>query len=448
MSIHGTVGRSLPSAFHPILQLVAESPMGMRLARGAFWSFAGTVVSRGMALVSWILIARLLGKTVFGQLGMIQSTVGMFGTLAGLGLGLTATRYVAEFRTKDRAKAGRIIAFSQLTATTTAILTGVLLFALSPLIAAKVLGAPQLSYLLRIGILLVLFGTLTGAQTGALSGLEAFRAIATINLLSGLASFPLMLCGAYYGGLSGLVWGMSGTLAINWLLNQRALLRETEKARIPVNYAGCWQERNVLWSFSVPVVLTGVLSAPVNWYCCALIVRQPSGFAEVGLYSATIQWQTALAFLPALLSQVLLPILSDSHSNDGAQKSRKALSTALTVFMGVILLPAVVLAALSPWITSLYGGGYQMPVTLFLTIVGYATLSNLGTALWTCLLSRNRAWFGFLGTMVWAVCLLILFQFVMPHNALGLAITNVLSYLVAMAVIFPPILKALLSKAL
>lgn len=446
MTIKAAVFGSVPISLRPALRRIQDSPLGYRLAKGTFWSLAGTVVSRGLALLSWILIARMLGKDVFGKLGMVQSTVGMFGTFAGLGLGLTATRYVAEFREKDPAKAGRIIAFSSLMATATGLIATVLMLALAPVLAGRVLGTPELTGLLRVGSAIVLFGTLNGAQTGALAGFEAFRAIAAINLTAGLLSFPLMLAGAYFGGLPGTIWGLSLTMAINWLLNHWALRREAASAGLPITYAGCTGERDVLWSFSVPVVLAGLLFAPINWACCAMLANQAHGYAEIGLYNAAIQWQTALAFLPALLSQVLLPILSDSHSNDGDHQSRKTLTTALLVFLAVIILPAIALAGFSPWITNLYGSSFQMPVKLFVAIITYATLSNFGTALWTCLLSRNRAWFGFIGNLVWAVSVLISFHFLLPLGAFGLALANVGSYLAAMAVIFPPILQSLLSK--
>ena len=61
-----------------------------------FWTFAGTVISRGLMFVATVAVARILGKTAYGELGMIQSTVGMFSVFAGFGLGLTATKYVAE----------------------------------------------------------------------------------------------------------------------------------------------------------------------------------------------------------------------------------------------------------------------------------------------------------------------------------------------------------------
>ena len=77
---------------------------------------AGAVISRGLMLAATVLVARMLGKTVYGELGMIQSTVGMFGVFAGFGLGLTATKHVAEFRQSDPDRAGRIINLSCLVA--------------------------------------------------------------------------------------------------------------------------------------------------------------------------------------------------------------------------------------------------------------------------------------------------------------------------------------------
>ena len=87
-----------------------SSPLGERLLRGSFWSLLGTFASRALGLAAAILAARILGKAVYGELGIIQSTVGMLGTFAGFGMGTTATKYVAELRYKDPAQAGKIIA--------------------------------------------------------------------------------------------------------------------------------------------------------------------------------------------------------------------------------------------------------------------------------------------------------------------------------------------------
>ena len=168
MSIKSIALRWCPPVLKPWWDRVEASPLGYRLARGAFWSLAGALISRGLGLAAWIIVARVLGKEGFGELGIIQSTVGMFGVLAGFGLGMTATKHVAEFRATDPARAGRIIGMSAVVAFVSAgIMTG-LLFALAPWLADRALAAPHLAGLLRLGSLLLLFNALNGAQTGAL----------------------------------------------------------------------------------------------------------------------------------------------------------------------------------------------------------------------------------------------------------------------------------------
>jgi len=114
INIKKTVYTYCPSFLRPALDRIESSPIGYRLARGVFWSMAGAVISRSLMLAATVLVARMLGKTGFGELGMIRTTVGMFGVFAGFGLGLTATKHVAEFRRSDPDRAGRIIGLSGL----------------------------------------------------------------------------------------------------------------------------------------------------------------------------------------------------------------------------------------------------------------------------------------------------------------------------------------------
>src|SRR3984885_14208366 len=93
-------------------ELLPGDSLRARFTVGVVWSLAGAIVSRGFLLAASVVCARFLGKEGFGALGMIQSTAGMLGIFAGLGLGLTATKYVSEFHRQDPEKAGRILALS------------------------------------------------------------------------------------------------------------------------------------------------------------------------------------------------------------------------------------------------------------------------------------------------------------------------------------------------
>ena len=167
-----------PEPLRPYWLRLRTSPLGNRLARGTFWTVTGAVISRLLGLLGFVILARFLGKVPFGELGTIQTTVGMFGSFAGLGIGITATKYVAEWREMEPVRCGRVIGFSLGASLVGGTLAGLGLVLFGGWLAAHTLAAPQLAPLLRAGSALVVFSTLQGAYLGALSGFEAFKQVA------------------------------------------------------------------------------------------------------------------------------------------------------------------------------------------------------------------------------------------------------------------------------
>ena len=148
MSVRSIASGYCPPVLRPALERIENSAVGLRLARGIFWSVSGTVISRGLMLVAMVLVARMLGKTAYGEFGMLQSTfLGMFGVFAGFGLGLTATKHVAEYCRSDPERAGRIITLSGLFAVVTGGLMAVGLLIWAPWLAAHTINAPHLAVL-------------------------------------------------------------------------------------------------------------------------------------------------------------------------------------------------------------------------------------------------------------------------------------------------------------
>src|SRR6516164_3464542 len=142
----------------PVRERLRTGSLGHRLAKSSFWNLAGSVTGRVVTLPAGVLLARLLGRHDYGELGMIYSSIELFGIFGGFGLGLTATKYIAEFKRRDPERAGRILAMSNLTAYVTGGIFSIILFLFSAQIAAGPLAAPHLASPLRISAL-VLFLT-------------------------------------------------------------------------------------------------------------------------------------------------------------------------------------------------------------------------------------------------------------------------------------------------
>ena len=73
------------------------------------WSVLSTIINKVLVLFSTILIARFLGQNVYGELAIIKSNTNLFVSFASLGLSLTATKYIAQYRINDKIKTAKII---------------------------------------------------------------------------------------------------------------------------------------------------------------------------------------------------------------------------------------------------------------------------------------------------------------------------------------------------
>lgn len=412
-----------------LLDRPLPASLRQRLVRGMMWSLAGAVIARTLALLAAIACARLLGTVQFGELGMIQSTIGTFGVFAGLGLGVTATRYVAEMRGRDPARAGRILALSSTVAVVSGtVCTGILIL-LSPQLATTMLATPSLAHPLAVGAGLVFFGVVNGAQTGALAGLEAFRSIAHVNLWAGLASFPLIAVGVWRWGLTGAVCGAVAGMGVNCLLNNFALRRECSRFHIVYDFGGCPREWRVLCRFSLPAFLASLVVGSALWIGNALLAHQPGGYAQLGIYAAADRWRLLILFVPASMFGLLVPVLSNLYGSRDWRGFRKVFRSNLLWLSALAFCSAVVVLALGKPIMSAYGPNFRAGWPVLAVLALSAVPEALNTLLGHPLIVANAMWWRCGFDALLAVVLVSSALFLVPRwGALGLASAYALAF--------------------
>lgn len=421
---------------------VQASPLGMRMARGAFWSLLAAVITRGLGMVSTILCARILGKAGYGELGIINSTTGIFGVVAGFGLGVTATRYVAEFREKDPLRAGRILTMSAIVYWVTGGVATLLLFALAPWLAAKTLVAPHLAGSLRIGAVLLLLGAVNGGQFGALSGFEAFRSLSLLSVVTGCLHFPCVVLGCWWFGLNGALWGLVAASMFGVVLTRWAIIVEARRFGVPLFVRRWSTELPVLWRFSLPTLAAGLLVTPTIWFCQTLLARQPGGYGGLAEYTVAASWRGMVQCLPDLLSSAYLPVAASLHTGSTGRYRRLMWAT-IAATVGVTLIAAVAVFAASPWILRSYGAGFSAArwALALMLVTGVVDAAN-GTLMRT-LLSCGKAYLRLISNSVW--CLLVVgfsLWFIPRYGATGMAAAICLAQSVHLAIQVPLTLMA------
>jgi O-antigen/teichoic acid export membrane protein len=386
--------------------------------------------AQSLNVVAYIVTARLLGKVGFGEFGMVTGTVGAFGILAGLGLGVTATKYIAEHRGTDPARAGRILGLASQVAAISGGAVALILFVLSPWLAARTLNAPHLSNELRLGCVLLFLNALDGMQTGALAGLEAFKATARISLVRGLLTFPLLVAGGLLFGLLGSVGATVLVGAAGWWLSQTALRRECARAEIRISYHGTRENLPIIWHFSLPAFLSAAMVAPVIWLANAVVANQPGGYGELGLFNAANQWRTALMFLPSVLLRVALPLMASSVDVRRASDFGKTLLLTQSLTVAIVLPVGALLMFLADWIMRLYGPEFGHGAPVLIGVICSIMISSIGTAAGAAIEAKGKMWAGFALNLSWAVVLLGVVWFAAPAwGAQSLAFGSAVAYL-------------------
>lgn len=381
------------------------------------------------------LVARLLGRTDFGALGMIQSTIGIFSILAGVGIGSTAVKHVAELRSSDPDRAGRIIGLLGLCAIVSGGIMAGLAFCLSPYFAGRLLNAPRLAPLLRIGSGLLLVNAVAGVQTGVLAGLEAFRAIAWVHLVRGVLSFPLMVAGTWYFGLPGATGALVATALVGCAVGWVAVANERRKCHIRVDYRRCCREVGILWSFSLPAFLCAALVNPVLWGVRALLVNQPDGYAQMGLFSACLVFRRLISLTGSTVGAVFLPMLSSAEAagNERFQRSNIVASW----LIGAV--PSVAIIAFPEVLAVFFGDRYygRTARTTLILVMVYTSISLYKQGLARILYARGLLWWGFLSNATWAAILLACGFHLVRWGSVGLAMSLLIAYGVNTVVFLP-----------
>ena len=419
-----------PSFLRGYAKEIEHSPIAYRFAKGTFWVLAGTMSSRFLSMISAILVVRMLGKVHYGELGIVDSTVAMFTVFAAFGLGMTGVKYVAEYRVKDQAKAGRIIALSEVVACTSGGVIATFLIIFAPWLAETTLSASHLTGLLRVGAGIIFLEALIGAQGGVLSGLEAFKTIAQRNMALCIFTFPLMVSAVYFRGLEGAVWALLASSGAKWFLNHLAVKKEITRFGIPLSYAGITQELKILWSYSLPTVLGGIMVGPVNWACCTMLVRQSNGYGEMGIYNAANQWFNATMFLPGLLAQIVLPILSERYGQNDQVQSKKILALSMKINL-MIVIPVIAVGCItSQYIMLIYGNGFASGwITLIYALLTAGIIAVL-TPIGLVIAASGAMWMGLLMNLGWAVIFLVTTKLAVGYGSAGLGFARLFAYIV------------------
>ncbi|WP_028908576.1 oligosaccharide flippase family protein [Xylanibacter ruminicola] len=406
-----------------VSQQVLTSDIGKRIAYGAFWSMTGTALGKFLVLVAGIICARILGKEIFGEFGMVRSTVGIFIVLGSAGIGITATRFISLYRTTDQDHSYSIYRLSLLFALCSGIVLTVCLMPMAKTISEVVLHSPHLSAAIQIAALILFASILNATLNGVLTGLEDFKSIAINTFIGSSIESILMVLGAWYYGLHGAIIGFGLGIVAQYIANHIAIRKDFKKYGITSTSHIARKDYRLIYSYCIPATLSALTVAPAFFIIRAMVVRA-TGYGELAIFEAADQWKVIILFIPTAVSQIVLPILSST--TDG-KKFSKALLANIALIGVVSVVVAVIISILSPYIMPLYGSSFDNQTPLML-LAASTVFSSIANVIEMAVCSKEKMWQNFALNLVWATILIACAQINISKGATGLALAVLVSY--------------------
>lgn len=354
--------------------------LGQRLLDGTFFAGVAFVVSTVFNVAINTLCARTLGRAGLGEYSFILDSVVFLQALVQLGAYDASLQYVARFRVSAPERVGGFVLGLIMLIGGVSVSAALLLVAFPDWFAALVLRDPLASGYLRIGVLNLTGLCLANILSGALQGLEAFRAVTGSTLVANLLATPIWI-------VMGLTWGTTG-----WLLGtvlQSALLT----ALFGISFVKICRERGIALHWTgladalvgireqgFPLQVQHLTQEAGNIGIRNLLVGYlgPSmGNDALGLIRAG---RTVLSFGPLfqkILGYAALPILTESLERGQASQVERATRYNLRL----LLLPsiAVTLGAFAalPAILRIWFGEAYVPAWRVSFVLGAAVLVML-----------------------------------------------------------------------
>ncbi|HVE12586.1 MAG TPA: oligosaccharide flippase family protein [Elusimicrobiota bacterium] len=372
--------------------------LAARVARNASWSVLGQV--GGMA-VSFVAIPRVVGRLGLEAYAVyvLLNAVSNYLSVLSFGAGPATVKYAAEHAARGEGKALRtVVAWSAVFHGLCVLAGAAAVAAAAPRLAAGVFQVPR--GLLAVGA--------TALACAAAGGVFASLTQMSLCVLQGLQRFDLHSLLAFASGamIPGGAWAVlasgRGLRAVAlWFVAANALSCAAAAAtawravrRVPLGAPGRAPTLREFAAFGAGMTLGPAASTIANQGDKTLIANRLP-YADLTLYSIPSSILQRLQVLPAVLSSVLLPAVSELNARgDGEALSRaylrsvRLLATALAPVLAALfcLMPQF----LGLWVGAAFGSRSVWPARLLVLAQAFQLLNYVPNAV---AIGCGRPWY-------------------------------------------------------
>ena len=237
-----------------------------------------------IAIIRTKLIAVFIGPAGMGIIALLNSAIGIIGSLSGLGIETSGVKHIsADYKNEDLNTVSVTVSVIRKVAFVTGSIGCVLMLLFSNWLSLITFGNSDQMYSFMLLSLVLFFRQLTVSELAILQGLRKMRFLAKANLygnISGLlVSVPL-----YYYGIDAIVPSIIG-ISVAALLFSFYYSKKVQIERKSITKAQLFTEGKRIVKLGFMLTVSGLLTL-VTAYLIQIYVGKQGGLEEVGFYNA------------------------------------------------------------------------------------------------------------------------------------------------------------------
>jgi O-antigen/teichoic acid export membrane protein len=428
LSLSSLADKYCPSVCRPFLNRVQQSPIGKRIVSGTFWSVIGNGFGKVFTFIAMVLVARILGKEAFGEFGFIRSTAMTFVIFSSYGIGITATKYIAELLHTDKERTGQIIGLTYVFTFFASLIVAIIFYFVSPWFCETQLSKPELTNVMRLGSVLLFLMTFMGTQIAVMTGFQDFRGLAIVTGIVGILSLPIYVGGTYWFGVLGAVIAAILCVVFNIAINSFFIYKNTWKSKVRYEFSNCCKELSILWNSNLPIVVCSILYSGMIWLMQVMLRIQPDGAEKLGEFYVAQNIQIAFFFLPTILSTVFFPNLCEvGGTNQNNSQYWTVVKKGLefqTIIAIILALPMILFPNL---LMKLNGNEFLNSGFILVAFSIWGILNILCGVVWQVMVDQKKVWTCVFITIIELIVSLLLSYYLIQNNWEGVSIVIALT---------------------
>lgn len=415
---------------------IAKSLSTNKLIKGVFWSFLGSVASKGFGFLAMFYVARNLSVKDFGNIGVLQSYITTFSLFSLASFGVTATKYIAINLSKDIKKTSEIFSLVRVFSFVLAALVLISSLLFNKELCELLTGNSFITTPMLVCSIAVFFSSLNGLQTGALAGFEDFKSISLVNIVNGLLSFPLIIYLTTTYGVTGFAIALLITSFSIWFCSAILLRNICKNYGVKFSLNNIKNNFDVIIKFSLPAFISNLMVNPIVLICNSILIKKNSnGLYEMGIFNASNNYSQISMILLGVVGQVFYPYAMKNFN--GGNKKFDFLNIIHPFFFGLMIcLPTVFLPEV---FSSLFGGQYHnkdMYITTILVSI-FTVVNSQKQGIARNFAAGNFMWFSVFSNAFWGLTAVGLSYYFVEYGAIGRAAAFLIAYLLNTILFIP-----------